>query len=511
MLTDLFLHQVQCHPKFRAVGYNGAAIDYLTLYEQSSAIACLLADQGVRSGDRVALVLPKNLDAVATLLGILFTGAAYVPLDSRLPPERLASTLADCNAKVLVTGSLLLDRILSVDASLVHSYRAIVVPTACSLANAVVHDFAQRAAGYTYPSAVSDESPAYILYTSGSTGEPKGVVHSHRSAIEFLSWAIQTFELGPKQRLANLAQLSFDLSILDIFGALSSGAAVDLIQPELLLRPKEFVKKLNEWQTTLLYAVPSAIALLESDGDLRKLPPASLTHILYAGEPFSVPRLRKVMQALPQTSFYNLYGPTETNVCTYHPIANIPTDDVLQIPIGRACRHLTVELLDEQASEVPPGVEGEVCVAGPSVMMGYFARPEATRAVFHDAAHFQDGCMRYRTGDRAFVDEAGNFRFQGRCDRMVKRRGYRIELGEIEAALSRSPLVREVAAFTQTEAGEIRIGAAVVLYDGKQASALTLKLHCGKLLPPYMLPDSINIVEQMPRTPNGKVDLKGLL
>src|ERR1700690_1816948 len=274
MLTDLFLHQVQCRPKFRAVGYNGAAIDYQTLYEQSSAIAWLLTDQGVGSGDRVAVVLQKNLDAVATLLGILFTGAAYVPLDPRLPPERLARTLADCDAKGLVTGSLLLDRILSVDASLVHSYRAIVMPTVCSLANAVVHDFAQRAAGYTYPSAVFDECPAYILYTSGSTGEPKGVVHSHRSAIEFLSWAIQTFELGPKQRLANHAQLSFDLSILDIFGALSSGAAVELIQPEMLLRPKELVKKLNDWHVSLLYAVPSAIALLESDGNLSKLPPA---------------------------------------------------------------------------------------------------------------------------------------------------------------------------------------------------------------------------------------------
>ena len=321
---------------------------------------------------------------------------------------------------------------------------------------------------------------------------------------------MQTFSLGPDQRLANHAQLSFDLSILDIFGALSSGAAVDLIPPELLLRPKELVRKLNEWQISLLYAVPSAIALLETDGDLDKLPPQSLNRILYAGEPFSVPVLRKVMQALPQTRFYNLYGPTETNVCTYHPIASIPMDDTLQIPIGRACKHLTVELLDAQATAVPPGIEGEICVAGPSVMLGYFARPEATRTVLYEAANFPDGRVRYRTGDRALIDDTGHFWFHGRRDRMVKRRGYRIELGEIESALSQSPLVREAAAFVKTEAGEIQIGAAVVLYDGAEASALPLKLHCGRSLPPYMHPDSIKIIDQMPRTPNGKVDLKGL-
>ncbi len=510
MLTNQFVHQVQCRPQAHAVGCNGVTIDYTTLYQQSSAIARLLDAQGVGPGDRVAVILPKNLDTVATLLGILFTGAAYVPLDPRLPPERVARTLADCDAKVLVISSLTLDQIYSIDCSLTLSFRAIVTPAPCSLANTIVHDFAKKAPGYDCPKRLSSNEPAYILYTSGSTGEPKGVVHTHRSAVEFVNWAMQTFSLGPDQRLANHAQLSFDLSILDIFGALSSGAAVELIQPELLLRPKELVRKLNAWQISLLYAVPSAIALLETDGDLGKLPPQSLTRVLYAGEPFSVPVLRKVMQALPQTSFYNLYGPTETNVCTYHPITSIPMEDTLQISIGRACKHLTVELLDAQEAAVPPGVEGEVCVAGPSVMLGYFARPEETRTVLYNAANFPDGRVRYRTGDRAFVDDVGNFWFRGRRDRMVKRRGYRIELGEIESALTQSPLVREAAAFTKTEAGEIQIRAAVVLKDGAKASALTLKLHCGRLLPPHMHPDSIKIIEQMPRTPNGKVDLKGL-
>jgi clorobiocin biosynthesis protein CloN4 len=456
------------------------------------------------------VILPKNPDTLATLLGILIAGAAYVPLDPRLPPERLVLTLVDCDARLLVTNSPTIDRICSIDPALVRNYRSIVTPTSCSLVNAIVHDFSQKSLNYGCPKNATDDEPAYILYTSGSTGEPKGVIHSHRSATEFVNWAMRAFALGPDQRLANHAQFSFDLSILDIFGALSSGAAVELIQPEMLLRPKELVKKLNDWHISLLYAVPSAIALLESDGDLSKLPPARLQRILYAGEPFIVPQLRKVMQAVPHATFYNLYGPTETNVCTYHPIAVVPMQDTLQIPIGGPCEHLTVELRDEQARATRPGGEGEICVAGPSVMLGYFARPEATKAVFHDAARFPDGRVRYRTGDRAFVDETGNFWFLGRRDRMVKRRGYRIELGEIEAALSQSPLVREAAAFARHEADEVRIGVAVVLHTGTQATSLTLKVHCGRLLPPYMIPDSIEIVPQMPRTPNGKVDLKGL-
>jgi amino acid adenylation domain-containing protein len=510
MLTDLFLHQVRCRPEATAAGYNGVAIDYATLHQRATALARLLAAQGVGSGDRVAVILPKNLDALATLLGISFTGAAYVPLDPRLPPERLVRTLVDCDARLLLTNVSTLDPITSIDTSLIRNYRAIVTPSRCSLPNAIEHDFEQKSSNYSHPADTSEDAPAYILYTSGSTGEPKGVVHTHRSAVEFINWAIQKFALGPDQRLANHAQFSFDLSILDIFGALSSGAAVELIQPEMLVRPKELVKKLNDWRISLLYAVPSAIALLESDGDLNKLPPAHLARILYAGEPFVVRQLRKVMQALPQATFYNLYGPTETNVCTYHPIDEIPTDDTLQIPIGRPCEHLTVELRDEQAHVTPPGAEGEICVAGPSVMLGYFARPEATSTVFYEAAGFSDGRVRYRTGDRAIVDETGKFWFLGRRDRMVKRRGYRIELGEIEAALSQSPSVSEAAVFIHDEAGEVRIRAAVVLCDGTQASALTLRVHCGRLLAPYMIPDSIKIIAQMPRTPNGKVDLKGL-
>ena len=184
--------------------------------------------------------------------------------------------------------------------------------------------------------------------------------------------------------------------------------------------------------------------------------------------------------------------------------------DMLHIPIGHPCDHLIVELRDEHAKEPSLGEEGEVCVAGPSVMSEYFRRPAATRSAFFAAALFSDGQARYRTGDRAKRDNNGTFWFLGRRDRMLKRHGYRIELGEIEAALGQCALVRETAVFTICTGDEIQIGAAVVLYDGEQANALTLKVHCGRFLPPYMVPDSVAIIAELPRTATGKVDLKRL-
>jgi amino acid adenylation domain-containing protein len=444
------------------------------------------------------------------MLGILMTGAAYVPFDIRQPPERIARTLADCDARVLISTSRLLDQLYAVDASLLRNHRALISSGPSSLPFAISHEFSDGTDVFRLAQPIPRESPAYILYTSGSTGEPKGVVHSHASACTFVDWAVRTFALGPSQILANFAQFSFDLSIFDIFGALTTGASVHLVQPEMLLRPKELVQKLSEWRTTLLYAVPSAISLLESDGALASHPPQCLTHVLYAGEPFCFPQLRKAMQALPKARFFNLYGPTETNVCTFHELPSVVEETASEVPIGRPCDHLKVELLDESGKHTSVGEEGEVCVAGLSVMSEYFRQPAVTRSAFFEATFFADNQPRYRTGDRAKLDQEGVFWFIGRRDRMVKRRGYRIELGEIESVLNRSPGVREAAVSSSSSVDGVRIHAFVVLGNGEKVTLLTLKAGCGRLLPPYMVPDSISILQELPRTPNGKVDLMRL-
>jgi len=272
---------------------------------------------------------------------------------------------------------------------------------------------------------VESTHPSYILYTSGTTGNPKGVVHSHLSAMSFVSWAIATFHMQGSSVIANHAQWSFDLSVLDLWASLSSGARIELVPPEFALRPKEFVRHLQAWGVTHFYSVPSMIGLLESDGSLRERQLPELKHLLYAGEPFAIPRLRAVMQCMPQAQFYNLFGPTETNVCLYHKIPSLPERDAHQVPIGKACEHLTVELLDEKGHATSASEEGEICVAGPSVLTEYFRLSVETDGAFFTADQFLDGRRRYRTGDRASTDNQGLFWFHGRRDRLIKRRGFR--------------------------------------------------------------------------------------
>jgi acyl-coenzyme A synthetase/AMP-(fatty) acid ligase len=310
--------------------------------------------------------------------------------------------------------------------------------------------------------------------------------------------------------IANHAQWSFDLSVLDLWASLSSGARIELVPPEFALRPKEFVRHLQAWGVTHFYSVPSMIGLLESDGSLRERQLPELKYLLYAGEPFAIPRLRAAMQCMPQARFYNLFGPTETNVCLYHKIPSLPERDAHQVPIGKACEHLTVELLDEAAQATAASEEGEICVAGPSVLTEYFRLPVETEASFFAADQFLDGRRRYRTGDRASIDSQGLFWFHGRRDRLIKRRGCRIELGEIEAVMNAEPNVMEACAYAVQVGNEIRIHVATVLRPGCSVTPLSLRIYCGRSLPPYMVPDAITLLDELPRTANGKVDLPRL-
>jgi acyl-coenzyme A synthetase/AMP-(fatty) acid ligase len=213
---------------------------------------------------------------------------------------------------------------------------------------------------------------------------------------------------------------------------------------------------------------------------------------------------------MPQSHFYNLFGPTETNVCLYYELPSIPSADARQVPIGRPCEHLTVELLDERCQPVSQGAEAEVCVAGPSVLSEYFRRPDSTAGAFYAASNFEDRRPRYRTGDRASIDPEGLYWFHGRRDRLIKRRGFRVELGEIESVVCAEPNVREAAAYTVNADGQTRVHVAVVLRDGSIVNRISLKAHCGRFLPAYMVPDTFDLMSDLPRTANGKVDLQRL-
>jgi amino acid adenylation domain-containing protein len=486
---------------------SGRQVTYQELYAQAQRIAGFLAAAGVRPGDRVGVIAPKSADIVATLFGIMTAGAAYVPADYTAPASRNRTLLSDCSVKAVfldVGCAGILD-------DWPHADRPAVVwlngespaagPQAASWADVLVHEpLAERRL-------VNADGLAYILYTSGSTGTPKGVTISQENAISFVDWCSDVFQPTEVDRFSSHAPFHFDLSILDIYVPVKHGAALHLISEAVGKSPKELAAFAADRRLTVWYSTPSILSLLAQFGDLEKHDCTSLRIVLFAGEVFPIKHLRSIVERWPGAVFYNLYGPTETNVCTFARIpATIPPDRLEPYPIGHLCSHCDGLVLDTPSgAEVPPGDEGLLHIAGPSLFQGYWGRSD--KELFFE----RDGKRWYNTGDVVRETAADGYIYLGRRDRMVKRRGYRIELAEIERGLYQNELVREAAAVALPDPSGVRIVAYVAPQPGRRPSIIELKMFCGKALPAYMNPDAFVILENLPRTSTNKVDYQSLI
>lgn len=504
LLHSAFVARARARPEAIALVSRSERWTYGQLLASSRALAKVLLQSGLAPGERVALCVDRSPRAVASALAVLMAGAAYVPFDPQSPPARRRRMLEDCQVSATIATPHERDRLGggSFEGPL---GRLVVDPTDPVYG---AREYVSENEPLPLPG-VDPTSPAYVLYTSGSSGSPKGITISHRGAMSFVSWAQRTFGINAEDRLANVTELSFDLSVLDFFAALSSGAQVHLVSREDVLRPRRLVEALAREGITLWYSVPSVLTLLLEQGGLGQCPPRSLSRVLYAGEAFPIRPLRQLMSALPWARFCNLFGPTETNVCTYHTLPNPLAPNEAVIPIGFPCDHLRVELLDGAGRPVRGDEPGELCVAGPAVMSGYLGQPELTAQAMWPAGTLAGLGPLYRTGDFARRDSSGCLWFAGRRDRLLKHRGYRIELGEIEAALAAHPGLREVAVtLHRRDSGEMALRAVVVPEPGVSISVLDVKTHCGRTLPPYMVPSVVEIRDSLPRTLTGKIDLR---
>jgi amino acid adenylation domain-containing protein len=357
-------------------------------------------------------------------------------------------------------------------------------------------------------SALDGDDLAYILFTSGSTGEPKGVMLSHTNAFTFLDWC--SAALGPwrdDDRFASHAPFHFDLSVFDLFVACRQSATLVLVGEALGRDPAALADFIAARRISVWYSAPTILALLAQKGDLDHATAHAPRLVLFAGEVFPIAALKQLRAQWPRASMWNLYGPTETNVCTAFPIpASIPADRAVPFPIGSVCPPLRARVVDERGSDVPSGSQGELVIAGSGVMRGYFGRNELTAAAF-----LLEGDNRwYRTGDLVRDDGTGCFEFHGRRDRMVKKRGYRIELGEIESALYRHDGVDRAGVVAQSDEVGISISAFVALKPDQKKSVIAMKRHCMSYLPAYMIPDTFTFLDELPRTSTGKVDYQRL-
>jgi amino acid adenylation domain-containing protein len=476
---------------------SGTRLTYIELHEKANAISEQLAPILAGRGSRVGLLARKSGDLVSAIFGVLRASGAYVPVDPTAPLERAAYIFANCAVEALVIEEGLLEGLTKHFPGRLE----VIAPIAPEL-------LLVRATMDRSGIPPGDPSLAYILYTSGSTGRPKGVMVLHSTALGFVDWCSEVFEPSETDVFANHSPFHFDLSILDLFVSIKHGASIVLINDQLGKQPLALPELIESFKITIWYSTPAILRMMLDFGKMERFSYDSLRMVLFAGEVFPVKHLRELKRIWRRQPHYNLYGPTETNVCTFMRIPDsIPEDRTEPYPIGAACSHCRTAVMGPAHVPVPKGEEGELYVSGVSVMPGYWNLPEQNEKAFVTDA---EGVRWYRTGD-VVVDDGGIYLFRGRRDRMVKRRSYRVELGEIESALYRHSKISEAAvvATPDAENGVLIVG----FYSSvshERLSLIELKKYCIENLPQYMIPDRFLMLEEIPKTSTDKIDYQEL-
>ncbi|HEX7312965.1 MAG TPA: amino acid adenylation domain-containing protein [Pyrinomonadaceae bacterium] len=497
-LHELFAEQVRRTPDAVAVVSGEESVTYRELDAKAARVARRLREMRLGPEARVGVCAGRSLETVAALLGVLKAGAAYVPLDPNHPPDRLSFMLEDARVAALLTRSELTARLPSHDAP--------VILLDSDLSGPHTDD------AETLPAAVTADQTAYVMYTSGTTGRPKGVCCSHTGVVNLLSDCERRRPLGPGDRCSFWTNTIFDVSVYEIFSALLGGAALYVVPEEVLPDAARFIEYLRSNEITSAYVPPFMLrelaAWLAREGntlDLRRL--------LVGVEPIAERLLCSITRDVPGLLVINGYGPTEAAVCAT--LYNVPPETANEgnAPIGRPVRNARIYILDEELEPVPLGVHGELYVGGAGVARGYLNRPALTAEKFiPDPYSTEPGARMYRTGDVTRYLPGGDVEFVGRADHQVKVRGVRVELEEIEAVLKSHTAVVDAVVIADAGPGaeHVRLLAFVRVADVGTFAARELLEYVRGRVPDYMLPARFVPLASLPLTPTGKVDRKAL-
>ncbi|MGI5281967.1 amino acid adenylation domain-containing protein [Nonomuraea polychroma] len=486
VLHDLIGEQAARTPAAPAVCYDGIWITYRELTERADAVTARLIAAGTRPGDVVGVCLERGPDLLPALLGVLGAGAAYLPLEPDLPPERLAYMIEDARARTVLTGP--------AGTAVLPDGVALPLGAPGPVTEAAVPD-ATTLDATASPPRVHPDALAYVIFTSGSTGRPKGVGVSHRAIVNRLRWMQEAFGLTAGERVLHKTPLSFDVSVWELFWPLMVGAGMVVAEPGAHRDGARLAALAATHNVTTMHFVPSMLELFLDEPDLP-----ALRRVICSGEALGAELAARCHDRLPHTELHNLYGPTEAAVdVTWHPCE--PGERL--VPIGRPVANTRLEVLGADGQRVPVGTPGELCLGGVQLARGYVNRPELTAERFVPDPYGPPGARLYRTGDVARWLPTGEVQYLGRTDFQVKIRGQRVELGEIEALLAADPAVRAAVVVLR---GERLVGYVVPQSDDLPDLAPALR----RRLPDHMVPAAWVRMDALPVTANGKLDRAAL-
>ncbi len=494
-IHELFERQAAKTPDLAAVVYQGTTLSYRQLNERANQVAHYLRNRGVGPETLVGVCLNRTPEMVIGLVGIWKAGGAYVPLDPAYPQDRLSFMMNDSAAKFLLTS-----------ADLKRLF-----PTAADKTILLDSDWAEisRESSANPEPIAAPSNLAYVMYTSGSTGEPKGAMILHSGLANYLTWAIRTYAVEQGGSVPVHSSISFDLTVTSMYPALLAGGNIELLPED--VGAQSLLAALRRGGRNLVKITPAHLELLSQE--IKPGEAAAMTKVfVIGGENLMAESLRLWRDFAPQTRLINEYGPTETVVgcCVYEVRAEDPRSG--SVIIGRPIANTQLYVLDRHRNPVPAGVAGELYIGGDGVARGYLNRPELNQQKFlPDPFSGREGALLYRTGDLARYRKDGNLEFLGRIDSQVKVRGYRIELGEIESALMECSGVKMCAVLArEDEPGDKQLVAYAIPVDGGKLSVEELRQSLQQKLPKYMVPAHFVLLDTFPLTTNGKVDRKAL-
>jgi len=524
-LQSAFLQAAETFPESVALEVDGAAISYAELRGRALAIAATLQFARARYGldlpPLTCVLGQRSAAGFAGILGALCSGHGYVPMLPTYPAARLAQVLERSQAGALVvdrSGEKVLGDLLTlVSRPLVIVFADIETDADADAlaelrarfpAHLIVGASELQDAATWVPAEVCADDIAYLLFTSGSTGVPKGVMVAQRNIVRFLDVVIERYGLGPEDRFSHMFEVTFDLSLFDLFAAWSVGACLCCPNAKQRMMPASYIR---EARLSVWFSVPSTALLMKDTRSLGAGAFPGLRLSIFCGEALSVPVALAWSEAAHASRVENLYGPTElTLACTLYPI--VAGDPVLAaadvVPIGGPFPGMRVKVVDEALAEVAVGESGELMLAGPQVALGYWNDPERTAAAFVRPPG--ENSIFYRTGDRVRAEENGLLRFLGRLDHQVKIRGFRIELGEVEAVLRREAGVDAAVALGWPQTSKGCAAGIVGFIDDASVDLRALRRRLGQFLPRYMVPKRILVVAVFPLNQNGKIDRNAL-